>query len=295
MMNSILPMEESFQKVAQQMTGPTPVAIGKLGTIEFQLVQYRVATRKQNLPIHPGFLLPLTRNAGMFPCSQETAKDMAEILLRAVMEMTAISPWYKPDEECMLYNIFNRTASRIALQGLECFLSPNRADWWTAQLPAGTRVLVISPFSSTIQSQVSRLEKIWSARPGLWAPGLIFSCISFPLSFGIQSPIEQARMLEIYKDSPGLIRAIQEEMDKVEYDIVIVGAGIHSLPLVAHAKRSGKRAIHTGGATQIYFGIRGGRWDTMEPFTSFYNEHWVRPSEGERPPHLISVEGGCYW
>jgi hypothetical protein len=294
-MNPILSTDESFAVVADQLSSSTPAAVGKLGTIEFQLVQFAVMTRKQNLPIPSTFLLPLTRNAGMFPPTQETAKEMADLLLRAVMEMTAVSPWYKPEEECALYNIFNRKAARVALQGLECFLSPDPAHWWTARLAPGTRVLVISPFSSTIRAQIPHLDKIWAARPGLWSSQLQFHCIGFPLSFGIQSPEEQRHMLTAYGNSVGLLRAIQEEMDKVEYDIAIVGVGIHSLPLVAHAKRSGKRAIHTGGGTQIYFGIRGGRWDTMEPFTSFYNEHWVRPAAEERPPYLGAVEGGCYW
>jgi hypothetical protein len=295
-MNPVLSETDSFVAVARQLTDPTtPAAIGKLGTIEFQLVQYRVMTRAQNAPIHPGFLLPLTRNAGMFPSTQETAKEMAELLLRSVMEMTAISPWYKPAEEIALYNIFNRTADRIALQGLECFLSSDPAHWWTARLAPGTRVLVISPFASTIQSQIPHLKEVWAARPGLWGDGVEFRCIAFPLRFGIQSPEAQRQMLATYGSSTGLIAAIQEEMDKVDYDLVIVGAGIHSLPLVAHAKRQGKRAIHTGGATQLYFGIRGGRWDTMEPFLSFFNDAWVRPSADERPPHLQTVEGGCYW
>ena len=295
MSSVILDTNASFVAVATQMTGPTSAAIGKLGTIEFQLAYYRWMTRKEDTPIPEAFLLPLTRNAGMFPPTQETAKIMADLLLRSIMELTALSPWWKPQEELGLYRIFNRTATRISLQGIECFLSPKPADWWTGQLPAGTRVLVISPFSSTIEKQVKNLDAIWRARPGLWAPGIQFKCIHFPLSYGIQGPEEQRRMLATYGSSVGLLEAIQAQMDAQEYDIAIVGAGIHSLPLVAYAKQRGKRAIHTGGGTQLYFGIRGGRWDTMADFQPFFNEHWVRPSATERPPMLATVEGGCYW
>jgi hypothetical protein len=293
----ILDASASFDAVATQMVGPASAAIGKLGTIEFQIAYYRWMTRKQSPPplVPEAYLLPLCRNAGMFPPTQETATAMADLLLRSVMELTAVSPWWKPQEEFGLYSVFNRTATKIALQSLECFLSPNPHHWWTAQLPVGTRVLVISPFSSTIEQQVTKLDNIWRSRPGLWAQGLQFKCIPFPLSFGTQSSEGQASMLTKYGDSFGLLAAVQAQMDATEYDVAIVGVGIHSLPLVAHAKRQGKRAIHTGGGTQIYFGIRGGRWDTMAEFQPFFNEHWVRPSAEERPPGATAVEGGCYW
>lgn len=293
----ILDASESWAAVALQMTSPTSAGIGKLGTIEFQLAYYRWMTRKQVPvpPVPPALLLPLCRNAGMFPPTQETAAAMADLLLRSVMELTAVSPWWKPQEEMGLYSVFNRTATKVALQGLECFLSPNPRHWWTGQLAAGTRVLVISPFSSTIELQVKKLDAIWRARPGLWAAGLQFKCIPFPLSFGIQSADGQAEMLRKYGDSFGLLADVQAQMDAIEYDVAIIGVGIHSLPLVAHAKRRGKRAIHTGGGTQLYFGIRGGRWDTMAEFQPFFNEHWVRPSADERPPGAGTVEGGCYW
>lgn len=293
----ILDVSESWDTVASQMIAPTSAAIGKLGTIEFQLAYYRWLTRKQSPlpPVPEAFLLPLCRNAGMFPPTQDTAAAMADLLLRSVMELTVVSPWWKPQEELGLYSVFNRTATKIALQGIECFLSPNPRHWWTAQLSAGTRVLVISPFSSTIENQIPKLDKVWRARSGLWAPALQFKCIPFPLSFGTQSSEEQATMLAKYGDSFGLIAAIQAQMDATEYDVAIIGVGIHSLPLVAHAKRRGKRAIHTGGGTQLYFGIRGGRWDTMAEFQPFFNEHWVRPSADERPPGATTVEGGCYW
>jgi hypothetical protein len=294
-MNPVLSSNDSFAAVVQQMTSPTSAAIGKLGATEFELVHFYLIAKKRNAPLHADLLPMLTENAGMFPSSLETAKQIADLLLRSVMEMTAISVWYRPSDEISLYNIFNRTAQRIALQGLECFLSPNPADWWTAHLAAGTRVLVVSPFASTIRAQVPHLKEIWAARPGLWANGLHFECMAFPLSFGVQSPEIQDQMITTYRDSIGLIHAIQEEMDKIDYDVAIVGAGIHSLPLVAHAKRQGKRAIHTGGATQIYFGIRGGRWDSQEPFITFFNNAWVRPVAEERPAHFQRVEGGCYW
>ena len=60
-------------------------------------------------------------------------------------------------------------------------------------------------------------------------------------------------------------------------------------------KRSGRKAVHLGGATQILFGIKGKRWDAHEVISGLYNEHWVRPSTDETPQRKNVVEGGTYW
>jgi hypothetical protein len=85
------------------------------------------------------------------------------------------------------------------------------------------------------------------------------------------------------------------EVEKVDFDIAIIGAGAYGLPLAFHVKSLGKKAIHMGGATQILFGIKGKRWDHHEVISKLYNEHWVRPLPSERPEHYYDIEKGCYW
>jgi len=102
-------------------------------------------------------------------------------------------------------------------------------------------------------------------------------------------------MLSTWTDSLGLLEDLKKQIAASDADVVLIGAGLYSLPLMAHAKINGKKAIHLGGATQLFFGIRGGRWDTMPDFQKFFNEFWVRPSSDERPANNILVENGCYW
>jgi len=84
-------------------------------------------------------------------------------------------------------------------------------------------------------------------------------------------------------------------MDTIDYDILLIGAGASSLPLVAHARLKGKKAIHLGGPLQLLFGIKGGRWSGGDIGKYFYNEHWTSPSEEETPLKFKQIEGGCYW
>ena len=48
---------------------------------------------------------------------------------------------------------------------------------------------------------------------------------------------------------------------------------------------------------QIMFGIKGKRWDTHPEISSFYNEHWVRPNDNEKPTTRFSMlnEPDTYW
>ena len=288
--------DEAFAAVHAALTSGKPAAVGKLGSIELELAYFRFKTRRMASPpaILPKMLQTLCRNAGLFPPTQETAIQMADELLQSLLFLDCTPNWWMKDQTQELLNAFAKKAQRVSLQSLECFLSPNPAHWWTA---TKARILVISPFSSSVEAQAPHLQDIWASRKGLWHPESTVQTLSFPLSFGVQSPEIQKDMLTKWTDSVGLIRSVQAQMDAVDYDLAVIGVGIHSLPLVAHAKRQGKKAIHLGGATQLLFGIRGGRWDTMTEFQPLFNEHWVRPdpAKGERPTHFEAVEKGCYW
>lgn len=287
--------DEAFAAVHAALTSEKPAAVGKLGSIELELAYFRFKTRRMTPPptILPKMLQTLCRNAGLFPPIQETAVQMADELLQSLLFLDCTPNWWMKVQTQELLDVFAKRAQQVSLQSLECFLSPNPAHWWTA---TKARILVISPFAASVEAQVPHLHAIWASRKGLWHPESTFRTIAFPLSFGVQSPEIQKNMLTKWTDSIGLIRAVQAQMDAVEYDVALVGVGIHSLPLVAHAKRKGKKAIHLGGATQLLFGIRGGRWDTMAEFQPLFNEHWVRPdSVKERPTHFEAVENGCYW
>jgi hypothetical protein len=84
-------------------------------------------------------------------------------------------------------------------------------------------------------------------------------------------------------------------MSKRDFDIALIGAGAYSLPLAVYAKSLGRIGIHTGGETQFFFGVKGGRWDKNDSYSKYYNEHWVRPSSDETPQNSSIIESGCYW
>ena len=66
--------------------------------------------------------------------------------------------------------------------------------------------------------------------------------------------------------------------------------------VIAHElKKRGLIVIVMGGATQVLFGIKGGRWATHPVISNFWNDFWVYPSPAETPGGASRIENGCYW
>ena len=89
--------------------------------------------------------------------------------------------------------------------------------------------------------------------------------------------------------------AMQRRVQKIDFDIALVGCGAYGMPLAAHCKQMGKQAVHLAGWLQVLFGIKGTRWDNNPRVSKFYNEYWIRPSQQNRPQGVEKVENACYW
>lgn len=82
---------------------------------------------------------------------------------------------------------------------------------------------------------------------------------------------------------------------KQDFDIALIGCGAYGLPLAVKLKDAGKQAVHVGGALQLFFGIKGARWDNHEKLNKLYNDAWVRPGDEDKVKGSSVVEGSCYW
>ena len=99
----------------------------------------------------------------------------------------------------------------------------------------------------------------------------------------------------VFKDWFEALDFMKKEIDKKDFDIAIIGCGAYGFPLAAHVKRRGKKAIHMGGPTQMFFGIKGKRWEDNEKFKTIINDYFVNPTDQDIPKDFNKVEGGCYW
>jgi hypothetical protein len=92
----------------------------------------------------------------------------------------------------------------------------------------------------------------WNGRIS-WPKLASISTIQFPYGF---DELTQNK----YKDSIDLLNKFKSDYrHKLETsDLVLVGCGAYSIPLLAWAKEYGKVGIHLGGTIQLLFGIKGG-------------------------------------
>lgn len=197
-------------------------------------------------------------------------------MLDDMKELDVLAAW-RPEE--LFFKRELRHCYRIRLGEL----GPIDQDGnWSAAL-AGKRVLAVHPFAETIESQyAAHREKLFRHKDVLPAMK------SLETVRAVQSIAGNHAGFHSWFDA---LDSMKAEIERHEFDIALLGCGAYGFPLAAHIKRMGKKAVHIGGPMQLYFGIKGKRWD----HSGLYNDCWVSPADSERPKNLHNVENGCYW
>ena len=262
-----------------------PQAIGKIGSVELQnLRSYLRHCHKHGWQDATAiYRKDLYTNAGVFPEQPQIFERYCEFMMEEILpEITVIGVWHNYGEAGIIKK-FAPNAAKVPMRSLESYyISNNR---WTAALE-GKTVLVLHPFVETIRKQYEARNEIWKEKKDI-LPDFNLVQIKVPQLPALDAPC--------YPDWFSSLEAMRLKMNIVDFDIALIGAGAYSLPLAVHAKKLGKNGIHLGGATQIYFGIKGGRWDHHPVISKFYNTHWVRPLSQDTPNNREIVENGCYW
>ena len=274
---------EGHEMVRQTMS-KGPCAIGKLGESELRGLKSYLKNRKEDGTCNhwDGKSERLYYNAGVFPNSPEAFTDFCqEMLENTLPEIDCLAVWFNFGE-CKIVKQYSPKASLVWLDALEPQLWDN--PWLS--LFEGKKVLVISPFTKTIQSQYEKRDLVWSKKPDM--------AISYEL-MTIKTPFCAALEPSPYESWRAGLEILKDQMAATDFDLAIIGAGAWSLPLAVHAKNLGKVGIHLGGPTQLLYGILGKRWQRENRFRRLFNEHWVHPDKSESPKTLNNIEGGCYW
>jgi len=216
--------------------------------------------------------------SGFFPLTDRALCRFADLLENDAKELDVLGSWLA--EEVRVRHLFPH-ATIISIRDLR----PETNDPpWSRSL-TGKRVLVLHPFAQSIRNQFARRKKLFAGREVL--PD--FELLTFQVE---QTLGGRSSRFASWFDA---LEWMMEEIDRISFDVAIIGAGAYGFPLAAHIKRSGRKAVHLGGATQLMFGIMGKRWEKDAALRPFVNEYWTRPLPSETPPSAPLVENGCYW
>ena len=226
--------------------------------------------------------------SGFFPSNPETISKFTKLMIEDSKVLDVLALWTGNEKAMPL----PQHCEYIHLLMLEPYWSSNP---WTRALK-GKNVVVVHPFAELIEKQYlnHRTE--------------LFDNLDILPEFNLRT-VKAVQSLGgdcEYKDWFEALQWMENEIDKEDYDICLIGCGAYGFPLAAHCKRNGKKAVHMGGALQLLFGIKGKRWENpnyarnwhMKPddvyLKIFSKKSWIRP-DIYRTETSKKVEGACYW
>lgn len=289
--DSVETRQRDDTKIADLLQAPQPCAIGKIGTTELMGLEYLYRRIQLPWPAAASWRRPAQRLhdcSGLFPVRRDIYLRWAEEYRSALNQMDYLAHWQPSDTYLsVMEDLLIRELAPSAFRGSIDFLHFwGRNSPWLDTL-AVLRWLVIHPFANTIRLQLPKLplfgifsEKSQDLLQHRATDTRLISCPQF--SYMVPPT---------HRDWFHALEEMKSQMESADFDIVLVGAGAWSLPLVAHAKKLGKKGIHLGGALQLLFGIKGSRFDRGV----IYNEHWIRPLSEETPANCRLMEEGAYW
>lgn len=291
----VLSIQEGNNWLRQAVLAGSPFMACRFGNVELNaMTKFETAVRmmdaeqrKKLCPSGPSArgrkdaMKRMCSNAGFFPEQEMMGVEFARMMQQSCKQADLIGVWFNQMEDYMIARHAPQSAMTY-LRGLEPWYSEHP---WTAALE-GKRVLVIHPFTDTMEKQYEKRE-------------LLFPGTDILPKFQLRT-VKAVQTIAGAKDSRfanwfEALDWMEQEAMKEEFDIAMIGCGAYGFPLAARLKAHGRQAVHLGGATQLLFGIKGARWDNHEIISRLFNENWVRPSEEEKPAAANRVEGACYW
>lgn len=218
--------------------------------------------------------------SGVFSNDDDSLKKFCELYIECMGHADLIALWGVGAESQVVHK-YCQNSELTELHAIEPYYFDNP---WSSHLE-GKKLLVIHPFIETIKHQFSYRSQILE-KGGLPNKLDLLTIKAVQTSAGVDSDF-----LSWFE----ALDSMKKQIDKIDFDIAIVGAGAYGLPLAAYCKQKGSQAIQMSGATQILFGIKGKRWDRHPFISNLYNDYWVRPALDETPLNKEKVEGGSYW
>lgn len=268
--------------IIEKLSSEKPVLICRFGNNEFETLYSYL---KKNKKYSKNLQQRMDMGAGFYPVTEETLNKFSKDLLDILPNIDILAAWGSDKEGKICKEYFPQKTEYINLNSL-CSITYDTP--WTTALK-GKKVLVIHPFEDSIKNQYQIRELLFKNKETLPE----FKLITMK---PVQS-IADNKFEYSYNTWFEALEDMKSQIDKIDFDIAIIGAGAYGIFLADYCKKLGKKAVHVGGATQILFGIAGKRWDLEYPIIrdNYYNEYWIRPSENERPKGSEKVENGCYW
>lgn len=264
-----------FARVRDAICKRESISIGRLGGVEAAILMW--ADCLSSLAFFDDTLAGAT-NAGIRPRNRDSYLAFGRLCREALDGLDLQGVW-KTGYEALCIGTNSR---REFFTGEVTVPDGNNPQHWICGL-GGRKILLVSPFQTSIERQIPQLSKIWPRSE--WMKGVEFIIEPFPYLIDENC---QESWWDVYA-------RIGTTISRGDYDIALFGCGGLGLPFAHLAKEAGKVGIHLGGHLQILFGIFGERHIGQPWIRDQMNDYWIRPCPDEVPHSAVRVEDGCYW
>lgn len=222
----------------------------------------------------------LCLEAGFFPNIPELGIKWKDLVKEDIKDIDMMVSYLK------LEKYISKELKHTKKIHFDGFLKPFLfANPWTQALE-NKKVLVIHPFADSIKAQYEKREKLFDN------PKVLPKFSELHVIKAVQSIANNETEFNTWFEA---FEWMKSEIDKIDFDVALIGCGAYGMDLAAYCKRKGKIGLHMASYVQILFGIYGTRWEDDPSVKPFINEYWIRPLESEKPKNFKVVENGCYW
>jgi hypothetical protein len=283
--SNVASIDESYNIMIQILQNNASAMICRWGSLELIAITNILSVR-HHLRMHPSArrTYKLCQQAGFFPNEPSLMYNFTDLMLECFSDTNCVGVWNDSIELPLEDYIVNNYAPDAKIIPMGCVSPVYWEKPWSSILQ-GQKVLVVSPFTESIKKQYARRNMLFTDADTR-LPKFELKTLKAVLSLAW----EQTSFATWFD----ALKHMRQQMETIDFDIALIGAGAYGMPLAAYAKRMGKKGVHIGGSLQLMFGILGGRWDKVS-FPGECRENWIRPSENETPRNKELVEGGCYW
>lgn len=273
-------VKSDTEEIKNLLESDKPCMISRFGSTELQTLSY-IRYYPLSLPLKKRTFFNIQYASGFFPVTHPNLKSFYNLYKEDVKLMDLLVSWRI--EEFLFKDWFGKRC-QVKKTTLDNFYEQKHP--WTYSLK-GKRILVVHPFAETIESQYN------NHRHHLFEnPEVLPKFESLQTLKAVQSIAGNPVGFDSWFDALDWMR---DEIRKMDFDIALLGCGAYAMPLAAHIKRMGKKAVHMGGILQFLFGIKSVRYEENPQTAKYINKYFVYPSDADKPQNANLVEGGCYW
>jgi hypothetical protein len=280
-------VDEASKLIEKGLNSDHPFLCSRLGCTELQSIIF--AKKAKIFPLNIGLanlfwkdvLRSLHYSSGVFGIDKHEMYLFADLYISLMKEIDILGSWH-PSETYFINELKHCIRIRLGDIGPDVI-----NESWIKSL-FDKKVLVISPFTDTIKKQY------YNKRTELFEnKNILPQFRELKLLKAVQSIAGECP--QKYKNWFDALEAMHEQMNAIDYDIALIGAGAYGFPLGCYAKQCGKKAIVIGGPLQLLFGIKGSRWEAYPEINKIMQRPaWVNPSPEETPKYINRVPR-TYW